>query len=236
MLLLGMMMHAPHSGRSSLMRSVFATLFAQGLGLFVVTNSFAQAIPVPQNPPLLATVIPPMGVRPLVRSASDELAILDHNASMWGPAMRKRRWYGWQTLAVLVPVDVLSIVGIATQSKWGEQFVWSGAVPIHLLTGPIVNWSHGHGGRGFAALGLNVALPILGFTPGLATNSWKGLYTVMGLGLVVAHVIDLAMFSFDDLKVPTQSSNGESPLLPSSIALIPVFDAHKRGLALVGQF
>jgi hypothetical protein len=76
--------------------------------------------------------------------------------------------------------------------------------------GPIVHWAHGHVGKGFGALGLNVGLTSVGGLVGVAAicsggcnGEWSGLTQLFGfvigggVGLLSANIIDVAALSYE---------------------------------------
>lgn len=111
----------------------------------------------------------------------------------------------------------------------------------HVLTGPVVHWAHGHVGKGFASLGLNVGLPGIGLLSGFAVggSSWGGLFLGLmlgGIGYVAAPALDMGLLSTETVDVPASPPRGARLLVPQSVGLLPMVDEHRRGLMLVGQF
>ncbi len=112
----------------------------------------------------------------------------------------------------------------------------------HVLSGPVVHWSHGHVGKGFASLGLNVGLPGIGLLTGFAASgadAWGGLFLGLilgGIGYVAAPALDIGLLSTETVNAPARPPRGASALLPSSIGVMPMLDQQRRGLSLIGQF
>jgi len=152
------------------------------------------------------------------------------------PPTQKTTWYGWQTLIGVVAGDLVTI--IATSSN-AEPLAYIG-VGGHVLTGPIVHWVHGHVGKGFASLGLNVGLPGLGLLSGAAVGNGYGSLAMAlilgGIGYIAAPTLDMSLLSTETVEEATTVPKGARALLPSSIGLMPMLDQNRRGLMLVGQF
>ena len=136
------------------------------------------------------------------------------------------RWYGWQTLmvdgaAILIASDV--------------------SVPIYVLGGPIVHWSHGNVGRGFGSLGLRVGAPLLlaaAFVGGCDGNGdvgCLGLGALMGLllGAGAAIAIDAAAIARDTVEVEDDVSFSLGPARVTPT--VSITDSQGR-VMLVGTF
>ncbi|MDI1447358.1 hypothetical protein [Polyangium sp. 6x1] len=151
------------------------------------------------------------------------------------PTQKVTRWYGWQTLIGVVAGDLLTVVG------QGSALSYIG-VAGHVLTGPIVHWAHGHVGKGFTALGLNVGLPLGGGLIGLMAGAGEGLkalgYTAIGalVGHIAAPALDMAIFSTETVDAPIERPKGARALLPSSAAIVPMMGPDRMGLSVVGTF
>lgn len=233
----------------------FAVVFA--LGLFASTNVFAQqetAPPPSHNAEFSALVaaplvppsaqFPPSHLRPYsVGQLSAPRSGAFHEVSMFAPK-KVKQWYGWQSMIGVIGGDLLLTLGVLT--ALGSTGV-SGTLMVlgaggHVLSGPIVHWSHGHVGKGFGSLGLTVGLPALGFLVGKGvesatqTDNRQVLYsfTFAAIGYFAGPIIDMAALSTEE--VPASTVKGSRLLLPSSVAIVPMIDGNNRGLSIVGQF
>lgn len=52
----------------------------------------------------------------------------------------------------------------------------------------------------------------------------------------MAPMIDMTVLSFEEARPPKRQAKGAQVLLPTSLAVIPVVDQHRRGVELVGTF
>ena len=158
----------------------------------------------------------------------------------WGvmqPAPQKTNWFGWQTMIGVIAGDVFTLVGIGTGV---EPLLYAGFAG-HMLTGPIVQWAHGHVGLGFASLGLNVGLPTLGYLSGalIGNGSFDDLFGALllgGIGYIAGPTLDISLMSTETVGDTPQGRRGARLLLPSSVGIMPMLDQNRRGLMLVGQF
>lgn len=100
------------------------------------------------------------------------------------------RWYGWQVLLCDLAAEGFGLAAVLSRSA--ILLVPSGA--LHALGGPIVHWSHGNAGRGFASLGLRLGLPLVGALIGAATSNGSSTPAIVGgaAGSVVSIVLDIA--------------------------------------------
>ncbi|MDI1444350.1 hypothetical protein [Polyangium sp. 6x1] len=120
------------------------------------------------------------------------------------------------------------------------------------MTGPIVHWSHGHAGKGFASLGMNIGGPLLSGLLGLGVGSavqrgshdgsdfaWGavgGLIIGAASGAVAATIVDTTVLSTEDVNAGSAEAKVERGVVPASLALLPVVDVDRYGLSLVGRF
>jgi hypothetical protein len=122
----------------------------------------------------------------------------------------ERKWYGWQTLIVDGAVLVAS-VAIAPVSSDGAAATF---LVGNSLGGPIVHWSNGQVGKGFASLGLRVGAPLVvagtGAVIALAAGGCHahdcpapaiGAGVGLLLGYVTAIVIDAAVIARKTVQV-----------------------------------
>lgn len=150
----------------------------------------------------------------------------------------KTVWYGWQSLIGIVAGDVLTFTG-GVANAGALSYI---GIAGHVLSGPIVHWTHGHVGKGFAALGLNVGVPLVGGGLGAVIGgaSLGGLYGAIifgGIGYFVGPILDLSILSTEQVPDTTVTvPKGARLLMPTSLNLVPMLDQNRRGLMLVGQF
>jgi hypothetical protein len=163
---------------------------------------------------------------------------------MWGPGMvpipmkRVTRWYGYQTAFAVVSADVLMaslLIGASPDYFAARDFSQVAFFSAHVLTGPIVHWSHGYVLKGFGALAINVILPYA-FSQFAVTSEYYGAAALTGIGALGAQAIDILWLSRDTVSVPDTDPRGARALLPSSVAILPMIDEDRRGLSLVGRF
>ena len=151
------------------------------------------------------------------------------------PTQKVKRWYGWQTLIGVVTSDLVTVVGQGTPISYV-------GVAGHVLTGPIVHWAHGHIGKGFASLGLNVGLPVGGGLTGLMAGAGSGYetlgYVAIGavVGYIVAPALDIAIFSTEPVEAPPGPVKGARAILPSSVTVMPMMGQDRVGLSVMGLF
>ena len=149
-----------------------------------------------------------------------------------GQSPKKTNWYGWQTLIGVVAGDVFTLVGTSVNVG---PLIYAG-LGAHFITGPIVQWAHGHVGMGFASLGLNVGLPTLGYLTGALVGSGFGAIVLGGIGYIAGPALDIGLLSTETVEDTSQGRRGARLLLPSSVGIMPMLDQNRRGLLFVGQF
>ena len=164
------------------------------------------------------TTAPPSWIRPLTP-----------------PVKPATRWYGWQTMLALAPADVLLIASLNSDTKFFSYAIYP-SIALHLLAGPVVHSIHEQPGRAGAALVLNIVMPVAGFLGGLGTRSLEGLVFLGGLGVVGAHVIDVAALSWEKVEPASTTAHGWRALLPSSVAVVPSIGTNMRGMSVIGRF
>jgi len=156
----------------------------------------------------------------------------------WGkpsdhPNVPVMRWYGWQTLIGLVAADAVTISSVLNMPSDPAMFGLIGGMSAHALVGPVVHWAHGHVGRGFAVLGLNLTLTAVGFVSGLYLNV-EGPPAVVGY--LTGPLLDIALFSDEIAKQPLPTTSRNSPPLGVTFGIAPMVDSTRCGLLLTGQF
>jgi hypothetical protein len=203
--------------------------------LVVVTSVFAvgtwgpmvEAQPVPSTSPPAgvpsaapaSTVAPPESARERARNGgiADYEDLMMQDPTLFGAPperSRERVWYGAQAWAVLAVSALLTpVYGL-------------GAVGL-VFGGPTVHWAHGHVGRGFAVLGMNLGLTAVGFGLGLAVGAaafprseWGAASIALigsGVGLLTANIVNAAALSDEDAPSPVEVGARRPPrrmLLP----------------------
>lgn len=135
------------------------------------------------------------------------------------------KWYGWQTLLATVPADLLFVAGLYADNSTFTPVAWAVGVPVHMLTGPINHWVHGRAGKGFLVLGANLLFPVLGIAGG---------YPAMAVGYFATPLIDAALSIMPEkVHLPPRKA---AAFMPSSVAIVPMIDANRKGLSIIGQF
>jgi len=127
----------------------FALSLAVGAVLFTTPARAADHDPPPSSGGDVAPV------QPIV-------AKIDVESEVPSPPEPERTFYGWQNLTVAYSGLAISIGSISMGRRREPNEGTAVGLVIYGLGGPIVHWAHGHVGRGFAALGLDVALPLVG--------------------------------------------------------------------------
>lgn len=150
----------------------------------------------------------------------------------------KQRWYGWETLIGLAITDGALIAGGAALGS--ERSVLAGLI-LRPFVGPIVHWRHGHVGKGFGSLGLNVGAPFtLGFIGATTAGGGScdnfdclvGFSAGYFIGSIVAPIIDVAALSTERVTVPVEPD----AFGVQSLTVVPILGKGRTGLGLAGQF
>lgn len=188
-----------------------------------------------------------MGFMAISASASAE----DASSSVPTEPKVVKRWYGYQTLLGVGVSDIVMLIGSqAMPSGAASNGVWALGAAGHVLTPPIVHWAHGHGMKGLASLGLTVGAPLVlggtGFLIGISADSNREndlpLYTFVGtvlglsMGTIAATIIDVTVLAKEEEKRSPAPSARASTSPPASMAILPIFEKNRTGLALIGQF
>ncbi len=198
-------------------RSLRAVLTITGAAALLIGASPAHADtqgtpnePPPDLPPPAPP--PPQPAGPVVVAEPQQVPT-------YGQYQQRRRherthWYGWQNLVVDGGVMVASAgLGSANGTAGGVLLVTG-----YVFGGPIVHWSHGQVGRGFASLGIRVGAPLVLGTLGFAVfrgsgsqDEYAGLIGLalgFGFGVLSAIVIDAAALAYE--KVDDQDEDARA--------------------------
>lgn len=224
-----------NAGRLAVVSSVFA---AATWG----STAEAQQAPPASQPTEVApaaaasTVAPPENGRERVRGdrTADYEDLMTQDPTLFEvPPERspERVWYGAQAWTVLAVSALLTpVYGV-------------GAIGL-VFGGPIVHWAHGHAGRGFAVLGMNLGLTAVGFGLGLAVGAeasprseWGALSNAVvgsGVGLLTANIVNAAALSYEDAPSPVEVGARRPPRL----TLVPQLDfaPGRAQFGLAGSF
>lgn len=126
-------------------------------------------------------------------TADDPITRVTPDAVMpTAPEPRTRHvWYGWQTL--IADASAVALLTSGWAAKEGSLAMVGAAG--YFVGGPVVHWSRGRVGRGFASLGLRIAGPVLG--DGLATaNELSAIFA----GCVGAMLLDAAALTHETVQ------------------------------------
>ena len=153
----------------------------------------------------------------------------------WGspferPQTPVERWYGWQTIVATVATDVVAVASIVNK-KFEPAII---AISAHMIAGPIVHWAHGHVGRGFGVLGLNLGFTAVGLVSGIFFPRNTSPIPAF-MGFVAGPALDIALFSTEIVKEPMSATATRSPS-GVTFGVLPMVDSTRRGLLLTGQF
>lgn len=157
-------------------------------------------------------VCPPAG-----QAASQPQVTAPPAAPVAPPTVREeQKWYGWQNLIVdgATLVTTFALAPAAPEAAGGV--FWTG----YLLGGPIVHWSNGQVGMGFASLGLRVGAPVvLGFTGAaiggaasdnngdfVDTGAFAGAVLGVLAGYITAVAVDSAVLARKTVKVTPEAA------------------------------
>src|SRR6478736_191861 len=148
-------------------------------------------------------------------------------------------WYGWQTLLVDGAALGVTIGGFwlrPAHQDW--SVVTLAGIGAWAVGAPIVHWSHGRAGVGFASLGFRIALPALGLllmsTPCSSSECSEGILAAsLGLAIIPAPIVlDAAWLARErQASGVTQSAHGGLQLAP----LVTAFGG-RRMLGVSGRF
>ncbi len=155
-----------------------------------------------------------------------------------GRVQAKTYWYGWQTALIVGGADLVGIFALTDVESLSNvnPGLLTASIVTHFAAGPIIHWAHGHVGRGFATIGLNVVLPCAGLALGSFTEANEKNPSVpvgLLLGFVGATVLDAAFLGYETV-VPKVAS--QKQVWPVRFGVLPRFGAHDKGFSIVGQF
>jgi hypothetical protein len=139
----------------------------------------------------------------------------------------QKTWYGWQILLIDGGATLTGIAAATSSNSTAGGALGVVALAAYMLGGPIVHWSHGNVGRGFASLGLRVALPTVGLVAagvgakndpgngdGLAPGAAVGLLVVLPAGIIAASAIDTSALAYEAPRPPPPTQPLALPALP----------------------
>ncbi len=130
-------------------------------------------------------------------------------------------FYGWQNLT-----GGYAGTAVALGSFFGRQYQrLNGGTAVGFvifgLGSPVVHWAHGHALRGFAALGLNVVLPVVTGLIGSYGDHCTGheecevdltpLYVGVTVGMLAAPVIDALTMGYEDAPIEPKKLTSAEP-------------------------
>jgi hypothetical protein len=153
-------------------------------------------------------------------------------------------WYGWKTLIVAGASVTTGVVPYLIARDMGAVLAMPLGVGGLVFGGPIVHWTHGRIGRGFAVLGMNLGAAATGFgifalPVACVFEKCDGAYFTYGVvgsyvGAAVGMIIDVAALS--TYRPPVPPDVASTPRLLDSLA--PVIDVRKGRtvLGLSGAF
>ncbi len=201
--------------------------------------------PVASPAPLTSiTPAPPPRARRARSSPSDsaepQYPLHVYNAAEWTPPLvpgmpwipaptRHRVWYGWQNLLIYgttLTAGLAAVVG-GGFSNSTPLFIAGGFAggTGTLFGGPIIHWAHGHTGKGFAVLGINVGATLVsagaGIGVGCAAGGCRGSSSGVGIflgtsfggaaGLLAAMIIDVTVLSYEETEAVGPRLSKRSP-------------------------
>ena len=202
--------------------------------LLMSTAVFAQT---PAESPAVPTV--PSSLPPVPVTRASPVAAPPMLVSMWWgrsfdvSTIPVNRWYGWQTVVATSGADLATAIPwIVYQGRGDSTAVALPGVFGHFLAGPLVHAAHGHWGKSLAALTFNFTIMSFGLGAGIFAES----RVPMAIGYFAGPVLDIALLSTETVRdgpLPVRRAVGRQDL---PVAIVPVLDASRRGLLLVGQF
>jgi hypothetical protein len=130
-------------------------------------------------------------------------------------------WYGYQTLATDAVAGLLAIPALTSSSSATQQGFGVGTAVMYGVGAPLVHFSHGRVGAGFADLGIRAAAPLLGALVGFAAGgggfaSIGGAVEGFGVGMGGAVAVDAALLAYDPAS--TDAPAAPAPVRPAAKA------------------
>jgi hypothetical protein len=168
-----------------------------------------------------------------------------------------RSFYGWEILVTGEVGASLVSLSVMLPDKPLDSVVSSGGfilgMPLYMLGGPIVHWTHGNFNKGLISFGGNAAFALVG---GLAGQSircagdtdrdcdTKGFFTGLAVGALIAPIVDAVVLGWEYVPVDDYVTTAKGPATPSGAgrrawSLSPTWRVGPRGsfeLGLVGRF
>lgn len=190
-------------------RSLRVVLVTTGTFALLCMSSHADADTqgTPNQPP---EALPPVEPPPAPPPAVQVQPVPTYGQYQQRRRREKSHWYGWQNLIVDGGVVVGGLVLVGASGEAGGIVLVTG----YFFGGPIVHWSHGQVGRGFASLGIRVAAPLLFAGLGYAVfqrggnddlRGAAGAVLGFGLGVLGAIAVDAAVLAYE--KVDTDEDD-----------------------------
>lgn len=138
----------------------------------------------------------------------------------WPVPRPEIRWYGWQ---ILIP-GIISHVLTGTGALTGLLPVLIPGLAGSVFSAPIVHWSHGHGLRGLASLGIQFGATGLAtglWVVGIASESGGGIISGTAGGILIMGLalgLDAGLLGKEPVEPERPSARGGRP----SFALAPL--------------
>lgn len=150
----------------------------------------------------------------------------------------ERVFYGWQILASGEVGGLLAGASMALPDPpIGGALPTAGFVlglPLYILGGPIVHWTHDGFSKGLVSFGANIAVP---FVAGLATmGAYPDRHTVgfakgAAVGMLVVPIVDALVLGWED--VPVDVVTGRA-VRSTRVSLLPAIEIRPGGAVALG--